>query len=109
MLGQMAHRLGRARWTRAEILATAAAITALSACSSDLFHSTDWPTLCDTKPDNPACPKTTSAGAGGASSSSSTSVASTSGGGEGGGTASTTGTTTGAGGSAGAGGTKDAG
>jgi hypothetical protein len=105
MLGAMRPRLGRARWTRPWILAAGALIAAHSACSSDLFHSTDWPTRCDTKPDDPGCPGTTSTGAGGAGST--TATTSSSGGGKGGGSATTA--TTGAGGSAGGGGTKDGG
>lgn len=89
MLPRMRPRLRRARRTWALLLLAAAAFASLPACSSDLFHSTDWPTRCDTKPDDPGCPATTSSGTGASStsaSSSSTASSSTSasGGGQGG-------------------------
>jgi uncharacterized membrane protein YgcG len=82
----MRPRLRRARRTWAPLLLAAAALAALPACSSDLFHSTDWPTRCDAKPDDPGCPATTSsssASSTGASSSSSAASSSSSAGGGG--------------------------
>ena len=103
MLPRMRPRLRRARRTWALLLLAAAAFAALPACSSDLFHSTDWPTRCDAKPDDPGCPATTSSGTGASStsaSSSSSASSSTSGGGQGGagGASSSSGLMSGAGG-----------
>ncbi|HQP36425.1 MAG TPA: hypothetical protein PLI95_14655 [Polyangiaceae bacterium] len=36
-------------------LAVAIATTCGVGCSSDLFHETEWPTLCDLEPDAPEC------------------------------------------------------
>lgn len=36
-------------------LAAAIASTLGAGCSSDLFHETEWPTLCDLEPDAPEC------------------------------------------------------
>jgi len=34
----------------------ALACLAVCGCSSDLFHSTTWPTVCDYDPSTPGCP-----------------------------------------------------
>lgn len=54
----------------------------VAACSSDLFHSTDWPTLCEKNPKANGCP---GANDDGATSASSATSSATSGGGGGGG------------------------
>lgn len=83
----------RAGALRAPLLGLAAALgLTAAACSSDLFHSTEWQSRCDLDPDASICPQ----GTGGASGSSTTSDASS-------GESSSASTTSGAGGSGGGG------
>ncbi|MFO0758128.1 MAG: hypothetical protein U0359_16655 [Byssovorax sp.] len=86
-MGSRARRPGTAELL---VLLAGASLLGLAACSSDLFHSTDWPTQCDLDAAAPGCPETTS------TTSSSTTTTTT--------TVTTTTTTTGTGGGGGAGG-----
>lgn len=91
--------LSRGGAARAPLICLAAALgLTAAACSSDLFHDTQWQSRCDIDPDASICPQ----GTGGAGGKSSTSTASGAGGsssasttsGAGGSSGSTTGTTT---------------
>jgi hypothetical protein len=61
------------------------ALASAGACSSDLFHGTDWPSRCDRDPDFEGCGTATATGAGGSGTGATTTGTSTSSTGSGGG------------------------
>jgi hypothetical protein len=93
MLASMRPHLGRAKRAKWALLLAGAIVAFVPACSSDLFHGTDWPTRCDDKPDAAGCPDTSSS-TGTTSSTTTTTTTSSA-------TTTTTTTTTGAGGAGG--------